>query len=227
MPKYLLALMFAALLPQAQGSFLEFSNRATFTATVTGVVLNTFETPAAPTSLDAIDATIDLSTVGGDTVVHVSTFGFGFGQAIGGSAANLQDSFKPILITFSAPYYAIGFDDLDLTQSPTEVAIIEVEFANGESTLVTRDDPDSSFATAPFWGIWSNVAIKSVQVYSVEALAADPVLRANLIDNLVYSRNVAPLSDVAEPATFWVGAMGITVLGLLRQKGLRQNVELV
>ena len=84
MPKYLLALVVAAVLPQAQGSFLEFTDRATFNTIVSGVVLNTFETPAAPASLDAIDSTIDFSTIGGDTVVHISAYGFGFGQAIGG-----------------------------------------------------------------------------------------------------------------------------------------------
>ena len=218
MPKYLLALVVAAVLPQAQGSFLEFTDRATFNTIVSGVVLNTFETPAAPASLDAIDSTIDFSTIGGDTVVHISAYGFGFGQAIGGSTGNLQDSFKPILITFSAPYYAFGFDDLDLTQSPTEVAIIQVEFANGSTTLVTRDDPDNSFATAPFWGIWSNVAIKSVQVYSVDALAADPVFRANLIDNVVYSRDSAKLSETPELATLWAGVLGIGVLALRQRR---------
>jgi len=217
MRKCVLILMLAAVLPQARGSFLEFSSRAAFNATVTGVVLNTFETPAAPALLSAIDSTIHLSTIGGDPAVLIFTFGFGFGQAIGGRVGSLQDSFKPILITFTAPYYAVGFDDLDLTQSPTELAIIQVQFANGDSTFVTRDDPDGSFATAPFWGIWSNVAISSVQVYSAESIAEDATLRANLIDNLVYSRDIAPPAGTPEPATLWAGMLGLGAL-MLRQR---------
>src|SRR4029078_422249 len=131
---------------------------AVFNATVPGVVTFDFETgsgfPLAPAPLDFIDASIDLSTSGGDSVVRLQDFANGFGQAIGGSSGGGINNFLPVVITFSAPYFAVGFDALDPTQFPSEYAIINVVFASGSVTYV-RTDPDAAFDTAPFFGVWS------------------------------------------------------------------------
>jgi hypothetical protein len=195
---------------RGQSAFIEFSDSATFNATVPGVVLQDFEVvsgfPLAPAGLDFIDATIDLSTPGGDSDVSLQDFGNGFGQAIGGRLGGGVENFLPVLISFSAPYYAVGFDDLDLT--PDEFAIITVNFAAGPSVTFSRFELDSDFSTAAFFGIWSTIPITSVEVYSADNIGDPPGSRANLIDNIVYSRAAL----IPEPATWITSA---TVLALL------------
>lgn len=197
----------------SDASVIEFSDRATFNATVPGVVTFDFETtsgfPAAPAPLDAIDATIDLSTPGGDSVVQIQNFG-SFGQAIGGSNNGAIDNFLPVAITFNAPYFALGFDDLDLTQLGVvdEFAIIDVTFSSGTVRFL-RTDPDADFSTAPFFGIWSDEAILGVNVWSSDTPTGDPNTRANLIDNLAVSR----IAATPEPATLWLIGAGLILVG--------------
>jgi hypothetical protein len=192
----------------------EFSDRAAVNAAVPGVNVFDFETtsgyPSAPAALDFINATIDLGTPGGDSVVRVQNFGNGFGQSIGGSSGGQIDNFRPVVITFSAPYYAVGLDDVDLTQSD-EFAIIDVASTSG-TVRYLRTDPDSSFSTAPFFGVWSDQPINSVTVWSSDT--ADGVVggRANLIDNLAVSRIAVP-----EPTLIAVLGTSALVIGLGRR----------
>jgi hypothetical protein len=67
-------MLVAAVAARADAAVVEFFDRALFNATVAGVVTFDFETgsgfPLAPAPLDFIDASIDLSTSGGDSVVR-------------------------------------------------------------------------------------------------------------------------------------------------------------
>jgi hypothetical protein len=213
-------LLFATRSPAA---VTEFFNRATFNATVPGVNTFDFETgsgfPAANAPLDSINATINLGTLSGDTVVQVQNFGNGFGQAIGGSNGNAVDNFRAVVISLSAPYYAIGFDDLDLTDD--EDAIIDVTFPSG-TVRYQRTDPDGSFATAPFFGVWSDEAISEVRVWSADTPDGLPGTRANLIDNLAISRISVP-----EPSTLLLSiAVLMTVLfAANRSRALASNTK--
>lgn len=204
--------LYGLIVARGQSAFIEFTDSATFNATVSGVVLQDFEVvsgfPLAPAGLDFIDATIDLSTPGGDSDVSLQDFGNGFGQAIGGRSGGAIDNFLPVLISFSAPYYAVGFDDLDLTSTPAEFAIITVNFAAGPPVTFNRFELDSDFSTAAFFGIWSTIPITSVEVYSADNIGDPPGSRANLMDNLVYSR----IAAVPEPATWVTSAAALALL---------------
>jgi hypothetical protein len=211
--------LIAAFSAHSHAAVIEFFDRATFNATVPGVVTFDFETasgfPAAPASLDFIDATIDLSTSGGDSFVHVDDYGFGFGQAIGGSSGGDINNFLPVVVTFSAPYFAVGFDDLDLTQLGhiDEYAIINVVFSSGSVTYL-RTDLDQDFSTAPFFGVWSDEEIIGLRVWSANTPTGNPGTRANLIDNLAISR----IAAVPEPATLWLFGAGLALVGLWRRR---------
>lgn len=211
-------LMLVALAAYSDAAVFEFFDRATFNATVPGVVTFDFETasgfPAAPAPLDFIDASIDLSTSGGDSVVQVQDFGNGFGQAIGGSSGGNIDNFQPVVVTFGAPYYAVGFDDLDLTPFPSEYAIIDVAFSGGVVRYL-RTDPDADFATAPFFGVWSDEPIIGVRVWSGDTPDGAPGTRANLIDNFSVSRTAA----VPEPATLSLLGAGLVLVVRRRRQG--------
>jgi hypothetical protein len=208
--------LLVALAPHSDAAVIEFFDRATFNATVPGVVTFDFETgsgfPLAPAALDFIDASIDLSTSGGDSVVQLQSYGLGFGQAIGGSSSGGIDNFLPVVVTFSAPYFAVGFDDLDLTQFPSEYAIIDVAFSSGVVRYL-RTDPDSSFATAAFFGVWSDEPIIGVRVWSADTPDGAPGTRANLIDNLDVSRTAVP-----EPATLSLVSAGLVLLARRRRR---------
>jgi hypothetical protein len=169
--------------------------------------------PAAPAPLDFIDASIDLSTSGGDPFVQLQNYGFGFGQAIGGSSGGAVNNFLPVVITFSAPYFAVGFDDLDLTQLGVvdEYAIIDVAFTSGVVRYL-RTDPDADFSTAPFFGVWSDERILGVRVWSAETPTGAPGTRANLVDNLAVSRTAVP-----EPTTLWLIGAGLALVARRRR----------
>jgi len=208
------AMLFALVAPSS-AAIIEFADRTFFNTIVPGVVTFDFETgsgfPAAPAALDLIDATIDLSTSGGDSFVQLQNFGFGFGQAIGGSSGGAIDNFLAIAVVFSAPYYAVGFDILDLTEFGVidEYGIIEVVQSSGVSTF-TRINPDADFATAPFFGVWSDEAITGVRVWSADSANGQPGTRANLIDNLSVARTAA----VPEPSSILLLGLGLAAFGI-------------
>lgn len=198
-------LLLAALSIPASAAIIEFNDRATFEATVPGLTTFDFETgsgfPAAPSTVDVINATIDLSTSGGDSFVSLSDYGNGFGQAIGGSSGGAVDNFSAVVVVFSAPYYAVGFDNLDLTAN--EFAIVNLVTASG-TTAYSRIDADGDFSTAAFFGFWSDEAIVGLRVWSGNNPADLPGSRANLIDNLSISRIQPNVPEVPEPSTFWL-----------------------
>ena len=200
------------------GAFIEYNDRATFEAAVPGVVSFDFETasgfPAGPAALDLINATIDLSTSPGDSTVTVSDYGNGFGQAIGGRVDDDVNNFQAVVIAFSAPYFAVGFDDLDLTDD--EFAIINVVFSSGSVNFL-RTNPGGDFTQAPFFGVWSDEAILGVRVWSGDNPTDLPGVRANLIDNLSVSR-IASEADVPEPTTWLLCGTGLALVALRRRR---------
>jgi hypothetical protein len=200
------------------GAFIEYNDRATFEAAVPGVVTFDFETasgfPLAQAPLDFINATIDLSTSGGDSTVTVSDYGNGFGQAIGGRSNDAVDNFKAVVIVFSAPYYAVGFDDLDLTDN--ELALINVVFSSGSFNFV-RTNPGGDFTQAPFFGVWSDEPIIGLRVWSGENPTDLPGGRANLIDNLSVSR-ISSDANIPEPTTWLLFGSGLALVAFRRRK---------
>jgi hypothetical protein len=202
------------------GAFVEYNDRAAFDAAVPGVVTFDFETssgfPLAEAPLDSIGATIDLSTSGGDSTVTLSEYGNGFGQAIGGRTNDEVDNFAAVVVAFSAPYYAVGFDDLDLTHigSP-EFAIINVVLASGSFNFL-RINPGGDLTQAPFFGIWADEAILGLRVWSGNNPNDLPGIRANLIDNLSVSRS-ALNSDVPEPTTWLLFGTGLALAAFRRR----------
>lgn len=212
------ACLITALSGPSFGAYIEYSDRFAFEAAVPGVVSYDFETasgfPLAQAPLDSIGATIDLSTSGGDSTVTVSDFGFGWGQAIGGRTNDAVDNFAAVVISFSAPYYAVGFDDLDLT--PNEYAIINVVFASG-SNLFLRTDGDGDFGTAPFFGVWADEPIIGVRVWSGDNPTDSPGVRANLIDNLSVSR-IGVDTTVPEPTTWLLFGSGLALAAFRRRQ---------
>lgn len=212
------ALLLTALSVPSFGAFLEYSDRATFEAAVPGVVTFDFETasgfPLAQAPLDFINGTIDLSTSGGDSTVTVSDYGNGFGQAIGGRVNDNVDNFEAVVIAFSAPYFSVGFDDLDLTDN--EYAIINVVFGSGSFNFV-RTNPGGDFTQAPFFGIWADEAILGVRVWSGNNPTDLPGVRANLIDNLSVSR-ISADADVPEPTTWLLFGTGLALVAFRRRK---------
>lgn len=209
------ALLLTALSVPSFGAFIEYSDRATFEAAVPGVVTFDFETtsgfPLAEAPLDFIDATIDLSTSGGDSVVTLSDYGNGFGQAIGGRVGGVIDNFEAVVVSFGAPYFAVGFDDLDLTDN--EFAIINVVFSGGSFNFV-RTNPGGDFTQAPFFGVWSDEPILGLRVWSGNNPTDAPGGRANLIDNLSVSRIDA---DVPEPTTWLLFGTGLALVAFRRR----------
>ena len=216
------ALLLTALSVPSFGAFIEYSDRATFEAAVPGVVTFDFETasgfPLAQAPLDFINATIDLSTSGGDSTVTVSDYGNGFGQAIGGRVGDAVNNFEAVVVAFSAPYYAVGFDDLDLTDinGDLEYAIINVVFSSGSFNFV-RTNPGGDFTQAPFFGIWSDEPIIGIRVWSGDNPTDLPGVRANLIDNLSVSR-ISADADVPEPTTWLLFGMGLALVAFRRRK---------
>lgn len=209
-------ILLAAMSVPSFGAFIEYNDRATFEAAVPGVVTFDFETasgfPLAEAPLDFVNATIDFSTSGGDSTVTVSDYGNGFGQAIGGRLNDAIDNFQAVVVAFSAPYYAVGFDDLDLTDN--ELALINVVFSSGSFNFV-RTNPGGDFTKAPFFGVWSDEPIIGLRVWSGENATDLPGLRANLIDNLSVSR--IP-SDVPEPTTWLLFGTGLAMVAFRRRK---------
>lgn len=212
------AFLIAALSVPSFGAFVEYNDRAAFEAAVPGVVTFDFETssgfPLAQAPLDSIGATIDLSTSGGDSTVTVSEYGNGFGQAIGGRLNDNVDNFLAVVIAFSAPYYAVGFDDLDLTDD--EYAIINVVFSSGSFNFL-RTNPGGDFTQAPFFGIWSDEAILGVRVWSGDNPTDSPGVRANLIDNLSVSR-IGANADLPEPTTWLLFGTGLALVAFRRRR---------
>ena len=214
------ALVIAALSVPSFGAFIEYHDRAAFEAAVPGVVTFDFETasgfPLAQAPLDSIDASIDLSTSGGDSTVTVSDYGNGFGQAIGGRLDDDVNNFLAVVVAFSAPYYAVGFDDLDLTHigSP-EFAIINVVFGSGAVRFL-RINPLGDLTQAAFFGVWSDEPIIGLRVWSGDNPNDSPGVRANLIDNLSVSR-IAPEADIPEPTTWLLLGTGLALVTFRRR----------
>jgi hypothetical protein len=214
------AFLITALSVPSFGAVVEYNDRAAFEAALPGIVTFDFETasgfPLAPGPLDSINATIDLSTSGGDSTVSLSDYGNGFGQAIGGRAGDDVDNFLAVAVAFSAPYYAVGFDDLDLTDIiGPEYAIINVVFASGSMNFV-RTNPGGDLTQAPFFGISSDEPIIGFRVWSGDNPTDLPGVRANLIDNLSVSR-IAPDADVPEPTTWLLFGTGLAFAAFRRR----------
>jgi Divergent InlB B-repeat domain len=188
----------------AFGASTTFTNRAAFLGAVVSPTTFDFEVasgfPEAPASLTSLaGGEVLLSTDEDVTAATLHDFGFGFGQAIAGRSRGRVDAFKALRMTFTAPTFAVGFDDLDLTGSggvPTEIAIINVSFLNGApSEQFSVTDGDGDFGTAAFFGIISSDPIDSIQVFSADAITDPPGGRANLIDNVILAQ-VRPLLTV-------------------------------
>jgi hypothetical protein len=181
----------------AFGASTTFTNRAAFIGAVVSPTTFDFEVasgfPEVPASLTSLAGReVLLSTDDGDAAAALHDFGFGFGQAIAGQSRGGVDAFKALRMTFTAPTFAVGFDDLDLTGSdgvPTEIAIINVAFSNGApSEQFSVTDGDGDFGTAAFFGIISSDPIASIQVFSADAITDPPGGRANLIDNVILAQ---------------------------------------
>jgi hypothetical protein len=197
--------------PIANAALITFSDRATFLGAVPGAVNYDFETSsgfqAAVAPLTSFAAgQVTTTTPGGAAAVDIQTFGFSFGQAIGGlSAAGGIDNFAPVLLTFTTPQSAVGFDDLDLT--PDELAIIRVSFSDATPTQTfTVTDTDGDFSTAGFFGVVSMNPIASIEVFSAESPTEGPNSRANLIDNVVLA------NPVPEPEAWLTASFGLAAL---------------
>lgn len=206
--KRLIALALPLLaLPSIAGATV-YIDRVSFNAAVAGVVtddLNGFPV-GLTTTIFGVDT---LSSSGNPGGARISSYGNGFGNALGGAnAGGGIDNFQSVKLTFGAPIYAIAFDDLDLTGG-SEFANIRLTFAGGGTQLFDVSETDSDFTTAAFFGFWSGTAINSVEVWSSNLPGEAIGQRANLIDNVAISRIA---QAVPEPASW---AMMITGFGLI------------
>jgi hypothetical protein len=208
-----IAAMLAGGAQLASAAQVTFTDRTTFLGSVTGAANFDFEIPSgfpaavAPLSSFAAGEVIT-TTTGGAAAVDIQQFGNGFGQAIGGRGAGGDlNNFLPVLMTFSSPKFAVGFDDLDLTGSgtaPTEFAIIHVSFSDGTPTQTyTVSETDANFATAAFFGIVSSNPISSIEVFSADSPGGAPNTRANMLDNVVLA------NPVPEPKTWLALILGL------------------
>jgi len=209
------------LLIPAAANATTYSDRATFNTAVTGVVNNDLESlPVGPVSTVFGVETI-ASGAGGDA--QISTYSSGtFGHALGGGGA--QGAFDSVVFDFTAPIFAFGFDDLDLTGANSEFANISITLQGGATSLFSVSETDSDFSTAAFFGFASGTAIQSVRIWSSDAAGGDVGTRANLVDNLAISR-IAQGGGVPEPSTWALVIVGFGLTGsLLRRNRASQAV---
>jgi PEP-CTERM motif len=216
----LLAMPFALALTANPASATVYVDRASFNAAVPGVVTNNLNAlPTGPiTSIFGIDTVSSSSFAGAGWITPYTPFG----QAL--TAANSvpeRDSFGAVNISFSAPVFALAFDDLDLTSALLieEYANLQLNFSDGSTSFFTVSDTDFNIATAEFFGFWSSKAISSMSIWS-STLPNGPVdSRANLIDNIAISQ-VAQPAAVPEPAS-WVmmlAGFGLVASALRRRR---------
>lgn len=220
MKKQILALAFwtAAAAPAA---IVSFTDRAAFLGAATGTSTFDFQVPTAPAAINEVGGgQVGLSTVGGANAVSLQVYGAT--QAIGGrTALGELNNFLPLLLTFTVPVTAFGFDNLDLTGGTTEFAIVTVNFADATPAQVFTFSGGAP-QEAVFFGLTSTSAIASVQIYSGDTAASAPGARGNLIDNLVIGTAAPdpPPTGVPEPGA-WVTALsgiGLVMVGRLKRR---------
>ena len=109
-----------------------------------------FTSPSAP------DCSAELLMFCGTDGVAIQDYPSGTSNlAIGGinRAGSIQNGLS-VLLTFSTPVIAFGFDNLDLTTNPIEYAIIKVTFSDDTPPATyTVNDTDADVESAEFFGI--------------------------------------------------------------------------
>jgi len=211
--KYLLPLL---LIPGAAAAT-TYSDRAAFNAAVSGVVNDDLNArPSGPvTTIFGVETISSGAYAGGG---YISTYGNGFGQALGAADAGGGNNFDSLVFTFHAPIYAFAFDDVDLSGGTFEYANVIVTLANNTVHQYSFTDPDFDFATAAFFGYSSATALKSVEVWSSDNPGDAPGIRPNLVDNLAISRIATPEGGVPEPASWALMITGFGLAGAAMRK---------
>ena len=217
------ALLPLLLIPSAAAAT-TFSDRASFNAAVSGVVTDDLNSrPNGPiTTVFGVETISSGSFAGGGAI---TTYGDpAFGQVLGGAKAGGSNNFDSVILTFHAPIYAFGFDDVDLLGYSYEYANVIVTRADNSVSQFSFTDPDFDFSTAAFFGFASGTALKSVEIWSSDNPGDAPGIRPNVIDNLSISRQ--PLSGgVPEPASWALMITGFGMAGSAMRRARRPKLS--
>jgi hypothetical protein len=199
-----------------------FFSRASFNAAVSGVVNNNLDGLAVgPISNLLGIASVSSGSFPANAQISALT---GSSLALGGSSsvAGAVNNFDSVMLTFTAPIYAFAFDNMDLTGSNSEFANVVFTFAGAPSQTFSFSNPNVNI-TPIFFGFSSDTPIQSMSVWSSDTSNGPVGQRANLIDNVAFSR-VAP--GVPEPAIWGTMLLGFGMIGsAMRRTKMVQRVS--